>query len=119
MEREETQNRILIAAALLLAAVLLGYHAFYVPQVSRPAAVFLEPDASSQSAAALQVNLNTATAEELEALPGVGPVTAAAILEYREQYGPFLSPEELLEVKGIGEKTLEALQDFVYVEETE
>ncbi len=54
------------------------------------------------------VNINTATAEELaENLKGVGPKKALAIIEYRETNGPFFAPEELINVKGIGPKTLE------------
>ncbi len=61
------------------------------------------------------VNLNTATAEELDTLPGVGPVTAQAILEWREQNGGFTSVQELLEVDGIGPATLEKLTPHVTV----
>lgn len=49
------------------------------------------------------VNINTATPAELEALPGVGPAKAKAIVEYRKQHGAFKSTEELKNVKGIGE----------------
>ncbi len=52
------------------------------------------------------VNLNTATAEQLETLPGVGPVTAQKILDWRTAHGAFAAVDELLEVDGIGEKTL-------------
>ncbi len=52
------------------------------------------------------VNLNTATAEQLDTLPGVGPVTAQKILEWRTSHGAFSSVDELLEVDGIGDKTL-------------
>lgn len=52
------------------------------------------------------LNLNTATAEQLEELPGVGPVTAESILSWRTDNGAFSSVDELLEVDGIGEKTL-------------
>lgn len=61
------------------------------------------------------VDLNSATAEELDALPGVGPATAAAILDQREQAGPFRSVEDLLDVRGIGEAKLDALRDLVVV----
>jgi competence protein ComEA len=61
------------------------------------------------------VNVNTATAEELDALPGVGPVTAAAILEFRREHGPFQRVEDLLEVRGIGEKKLERMRTRVVV----
>lgn len=59
------------------------------------------------------VNLNSASGSDLETLPGVGPVTAAAILDWRERYGGFTAVEELLEVDGIGEKTLATLAPLV------
>lgn len=61
------------------------------------------------------VNLNLATQGELEALPGVGPVTAAAIVDWRTTHGGFSSVEDLLEVHGIGEVTLERLSPLVTV----
>lgn len=61
------------------------------------------------------VNLNTATGAELEQLPGVGPVTASSILEWRTEHGRFSTVDELLEVSGIGEKTLAELRDLVTV----
>jgi competence protein ComEA len=61
------------------------------------------------------VNLNTATADQLDTLPGVGPVTAQSILEWREQNGGFTSVQELLEVDGIGPATLAKLTPHVTV----
>lgn len=61
------------------------------------------------------VDLNTADQALLEELPGVGPATAQAILAWREEHGGFSSVEELLEVSGIGEKTLERLRPHVKV----
>ena len=61
------------------------------------------------------VDLNTATAEQLEALPGVGPATSRAILAYRSSHGRFRSVTELLEVPGIGPAKLEALRPLVRV----
>ena len=61
------------------------------------------------------VNLNTADADALDALPGVGPATAAAIIEHRGKVGPFTSVDQLLDVPGIGEAKLEALRDLVTV----
>jgi competence protein ComEA len=70
---------------------------------------------SSGSSAGAKVNLNTATAEQLDTLPGVGPVTAQAILDWREENGRFGSVEDLLDVKGIGDATLAELRDHVSV----
>jgi len=61
------------------------------------------------------ININTAGAAELEALPGVGPALAARIVAYREANGPFGSPRELLAVSGIGEKTLARFEGMVRV----
>ena len=58
-----------------------------------------------------KVSLNQATTGELEALPGIGPSKAAAIIKYREEVGAFKSIDELTNVSGIGEKTLEKLRD--------
>jgi competence protein ComEA len=71
--------------------------------------------ATVPAAAAAPVNLNTATPEQLDTLPGVGPATVQKILEYREQHGGFGSVEELGQVSGIGEKRLAALRDQVQV----
>ena len=59
------------------------------------------------------VNLNTADAGQLDTLPGVGPVTAAAILQWRAEHGAFSAVEELLEVSGIGDATLAEMAPFV------
>lgn len=64
---------------------------------------------------ARMLNLNSATQEQLEELPGVGPVTAAAIVQWRTENGPFQSVEDLLDVTGIGEKTLDQLRSHVQV----
>ncbi len=61
------------------------------------------------------VNLNTATAEQLEELPGVGPAIASAILDERERRGRFATVDELLDVRGIGDARMEQLRDLVTV----
>ena len=63
------------------------------------------------------ININTATEEELVQLNGVGYEYAARIIEYREEWGPFETPEELMEVKGIGPKTFEKSMDIITVED--
>lgn len=62
-----------------------------------------------------RVNINTATQNQLETLPGIGTVKAQSIINYRQQNGPFQSIENLLEVSGIGEKTLEGLREYITV----
>ena len=69
--------------------------------------------APSTSAAGELVSLNTADQAALETLPGVGPVTATAILQWRDEHGPFTAVEQLLEVSGIGDKTLAQIAPFV------
>ncbi|MEA2180788.1 MAG: competence protein ComEA [Solirubrobacteraceae bacterium] len=71
--------------------------------------------ATAGAAQPAKVNLNTATAEQLDTLAGVGPATAAKILAHREQHGGFGSVEELGDVPGIGERRLEALRELVTV----
>ena len=61
------------------------------------------------------MRLNLASAEELESLPGVGPVLAERIVAYREEHGPFATVEDLLDVPGIGEGKLAALREAVLV----
>jgi len=61
------------------------------------------------------VNLNTATLDQLETLPGIGPALGQRIIDYREEHGPFQSVDDLLNVSGIGEKRLEDLRSGVTV----
>ncbi|MGQ0849962.1 MAG: ComEA family DNA-binding protein [Actinomycetota bacterium] len=62
-----------------------------------------------------KIHLNRADAAELETLPGVGPVLAQRIIEYRDEYGPFAAVEDLLDVPGIGEAKLASLRDLIVV----
>jgi competence protein ComEA len=75
----------------------------------------VSPAPSPGATASATVDLNTADQTALETLPEVGPVTATAIIEYRDQSGGFTSVDELLEVNGIGPATLEAIRPFVTV----
>ncbi|MBW8861936.1 MAG: helix-hairpin-helix domain-containing protein [Acidobacteria bacterium] len=95
----------------LLAALLV---------VSAPASFAqTKPPAPSRAGATLApgatVNINTASAAELDALPGIGAKTAALIVEYRQKNGPFKKIEELMNVRGVGEKNFLKLKAQITV----
>jgi competence protein ComEA len=96
---------------LNLAAPLVDGSQVYVPREGEAA----PPSASGAGAPAGPLDLNTATVEQLEELPGVGPATAQAIVAAREELGGFRSVEDLLDVRGIGPAKFEALRDLVTV----
>jgi competence protein ComEA len=88
----------------------------FVPRKGQaPPAVVGPGPTGSGSTSSGPVNLNTATAEQLEALSGVGPATAHAIITWRQQHGRFRSVQDLLQVRGIGPAKLESLRDQVTV----
>ncbi len=62
-----------------------------------------------------KVNINRADAEELVKLKKIGPVIASRIVEYRTKNGPFKMPEDIMKVKGIGEKTFDLIKDIIVV----
>jgi competence protein ComEA len=62
-----------------------------------------------------KVNINTATAEQLQTLPGIGPALAKSIVDYRTKTGKFKKIEELINVKGVGEKKFEQIKDRLTV----
>ena len=70
---------------------------------------------ASAAAPAGIVNINTASAAELDALPGIGAKTAARIVEYRQKNGPFKKVEELMNVRGVGEKNFLKLKPQITV----
>ena len=106
-------------AALNLAAPLVDGIQVLVPARARVAGIAPSGDADVTAPAAAvaglgaKVSLGTATAEELDELPGVGPVTAQKILDYRAEHGPFRSVDELDAVPGIGPTRVEQLRDLV------
>lgn len=73
------------------------------------------PLASASPASEGAIDINRASAAELQQLPGIGPSKAKAIIDYREVSGGFKSPEELMKVKGIGEKTFERLKPRIHI----
>ena len=85
----------------------------------QPRAAAAQQQASARAAAkppaTAVVNLNTASAAQLEALPGIGAKTAARIVEYRQKNGPFKKIEELMNVRGVGEKNFLKLKAQITV----
>jgi competence protein ComEA len=73
--------------------------------------------AAGKPAPTAKVNLNTASIEQLTALPGVGPKLAARIVEYRQKSGTFRSTQELMNVQGIGEKNFAKIEAWLSVGE--
>jgi competence protein ComEA len=98
--------------ALNLAALLTDAQQVLVPKRGAAGPVGAGLPGSGAEA---RVNLNTATAADLETLPGIGEVLAERILDHRTKHGPFRRVEDLLEVSGIGDKRLEDLRDRVTV----
>jgi competence protein ComEA len=89
---------------------------FIVPEGEEKGRVVIEPMAPARvKVLSVPVPLNTATAEELDTLPGIGPKTARAIVEFREQNGKFSKPDDLLQVPGIGPRKLAALLPHIIV----
>jgi competence protein ComEA len=70
---------------------------------------------SSAAAPARPIDLNRAGADELTSVPGIGKTLAQRIVEFREQHGPFKRVEDLMKVKGIGEKSFEKIRPYVKV----
>jgi competence protein ComEA len=103
-------------AAVNLAAQLVDGTQVVVPKKGEAApsgAASAAGSTGTESSPAGPIHLNTATVEELETIPGVGPVTAQRIIDFREQNGPFRSVDELDAVSGIGPTRLEQLRELV------
>lgn len=119
MERQEKS----VSAYLFLALVTLAFLAAVFVLTSRegqtePTGYSIRTErAASEEIAPVRVlvDINTATAEELDTLTGIGPSLAQAILDYRAEHGDFTSAEDLLNVKGIGEAKLAGLRDEITI----
>lgn len=98
---------------LNLAAPLTDGTQILVPKAGPPGAVV--PGGSAPGSTGGLININSASATELESLSGIGEVLAATIVEYRNTNGPFASVEDLMDVSGIGPATLDEIRDQVTV----
>ena len=118
------------ALALLACGVMLG---IFLMQTRTAGTISVQRSAPDEPEEAVQtvmeepadataddrLDLNTATAEDLQELPGIGKVIAQRIIDYRDLCGHFLDPEQLMEVDGIGEAKYEKIRDLVTVRNTE
>ena len=73
------------------------------------------PVAGAQEEAKVKVNINTATADELMVLKYVGKTLSKRIVEYRKEHGAFASPEDIMKVRGVGQRVYEANKDMITV----
>lgn len=140
MNKKLTSEKVLIIIALSLFAGIMFYNAFYIPDPTIPSVVYVdktqednsniqsslgddneenlssEDESNSASIAnSNKININTATHDELDTLPGIGKSIANKIIEYREYNGKFNSIDELKGVSGIGEKKFEKIKDLICI----
>ncbi len=126
MDRESAQIKFLMGVTLLLAALIVVYNAFYIPDAVSFTQISTDGSQSEELESGQtekeeeknpgKVPINRADETELDTLPGIGPALAKAIVEYREENGGFSSLEELMEVPGIGEKKFAELKDLISLE---
>jgi competence protein ComEA len=116
IERAGGPRRGAETSVLNLAALLTDGQQVLVPGPAAPPGTGTVPgSAGGSTPTSTVVNVNSASAEELETLPGIGEVLAQAIISHREEHGPFAAVDDLEEVSGIGPVTLEEIRDLVTV----
>jgi len=117
MKQKNFAVRSMLGWLLLAACVVLAVWALlggYAPQPRTSyAAMGRTADVQPIPVQTGAIPVNTADAEVLDELPGIGPATAESILAEREENGPFYYPEDLMQVDGIGEKKLEDMRDML------
>lgn len=95
---------------------LVGVFVLLVGVATTPTLANESPKSKPAASEELRVNLNTASAAELAELPGIGEKVAARVVAYRKKNGGFQKIEEIMNVKGIGEKTFTRLQPHLFIE---
>ena len=128
MNKNNVKNRkfglVMLCTVLVLASLTIGY---FIGRYSVRKEVTLSPGVSVTTekqgdsvsgtpdvqASASLININTATAYELDTLPGIGPVIAERIIEYREANGNFETPAQIMNVSGIGTETYLSIKDLI------
>ena len=113
MKRSDWIFAALTLAFLLAIGLSFARQGLYEPAPEESYRVFTARQTEDQTPAAEYININTASAEELEKLEGIGPALAEEIVVFRQKNGPFTCAEDLLKVSGIGEKTLQGFQDDI------
>ncbi|HHY72944.1 MAG TPA: hypothetical protein GX497_06910 [Bacillus bacterium] len=122
-ENSRVQDAIQLAGGFLetadqtkinLAARLVDEMVLYVPVIGEETTIEAGGPSFNQTDDG-KVNINSATSEQLQSLPGIGPAKAEQIISYREANGPFKKVDDLGNVSGIGEKTLEKLKELVKI----
>jgi competence protein ComEA len=98
-----------------LAALIEDGEKIDIPYLEGASPILATPGPTVVAVTTELVNINTASSAELDSLPGIGPTTAQKIIEYREQNGPFISTEDIINVSGIGTGTYERIKDLITV----
>ncbi|MBW3113040.1 MULTISPECIES: helix-hairpin-helix domain-containing protein [Bacillaceae] len=88
----------------------------YVPKVGEMERLDLPIPSSGAESGQDKLNINTASQQDFEGLPGIGPSKAASFVQYRDENGPFTAIEEITNISGIGEKTFEKLKEHIFVQ---